>query len=411
MGTFGSIGKAEPGEYGSPNGRVKRSGRRTVAVALVLTVLASCSGSANGSVARSTRSGEKVKGVAVDRAALLGPGTEVGNGLKVPAGASLVGTTFPYRPVWSIASGEDLDTAWKAVLLVDGSPLEVWNAVVEQIGLADGAKADGACVVWADPGPSSDSATSSTEIDATKTTVVVESVADLPVRSLRAPAQKDDSRLQCEAEEGDWTLWMVAGVQDNCLNNSIGPEKVVKDCGRFAQRHLVVQRQHVSPPNASNSASYGGSAVSDDPPTGTEPQLPPMPEDVSEAKSWLPAEGEQVDAGLDYQLDQGAMVSKGAKSVVAPALMRYCTSGLVAVLDSPLEPLGALDSIQMRNAENHPPARSEVVEGADENGRKWASFELSSAGGYYINITAIERTAGDSGASSGSWVLADECGD
>lgn len=75
----------------------------------------------------------------VDRKGMAGPGTPLGAGLEVPEGALLLGVAFP-----------DLeDGGYRALLLVTGDPVDVFNAVSDQAG-GRGMEGGGDCVGAAD---------------------------------------------------------------------------------------------------------------------------------------------------------------------------------------------------------------------------------------------------------------------
>lgn len=386
-------------------------------VTIALAVVPSC-GDPKASTADGSDSIERIAGIAVEKAALSPAGTPIGDGVSVPTGAWLVATRFPTRSEWSYGAEQHVDEGWAAVLLVEGPPLDVWNEVVRSAGMSEQARAAGSCVVMADPrrteaesiGPTTTVSTESTAPPPTSgagsiapTTTAGAEWAD-PRRPLDGPARRGDLSLRCSATEGAWSVAMSAGVAPNCTEESPSSTLPKTQCGLLAQRHLTIHRA-TSPPSriTPTEGMYGATGYSSASPTGA-PNVPPMPEEREDALTWLPAEGQLVDSRLDYFLWTGAVVSAGASSVVAPAMVTPCNSGLVAVLNSPLAPEKALGSITMSDQ----PDGNEVTTGAGPDGRAWATVLLSAAGGYYLDITAIEKSTG---GSDGSWILATECGD
>lgn len=395
-------------------GHTMRLAGLSLAVLVLLASAASCSKSTSEGDAPDTKGAR----VAVDQSALLGPGTEIAKGLKVPEGAALVGARFPIRSEWTDGVSPRVDFGWMAVLVVDGDPFTVWDAIVKQLGMADQARAEGACVVWGDPNVS-DSAPATG--DSRSSTTLPYADPDHWIRVLRAPPRSNDAEVQCDASERHWQVDLVAGVRANCPSTDGGPTFADVKCGRLAQRHLIIRRYSEDTEDDSGFTFYGADNVPDGGPTsapGAERQLPPLPEDVPGAISWLPQEGERLDAALDVYLGHGAKIARKAHSVVAPAMLVQCDSGLVSVLESPLTPVPALESIELNDADGDFPAVSEAAAGTDKDGRLWATVKLSDksptalkVGGFELRITTVEKVARKSGAKpTGSWVLAEECG-
>jgi hypothetical protein len=126
--------------------------------------------------------------------------------------------------------------------------------------------------------------------------------------------------------------------------------------------------------------------------------------DLANAPSGLPAAGERLDAGLDYYLNgsDAALVPPGARSLVAPAMLISCNSGLVAVLRVPGDPAivtGVLDDAE----ENDDAMRHH--RGTDDAGRAWDLGKISTAGGYYLDVLAVADRP------DSSLALITECGD
>ncbi|MGN6693572.1 MAG: hypothetical protein ACTHN0_05295, partial [Aquihabitans sp.] len=140
---------------------------------------------------------------------------------------------------------------------------------------------------------------------------------------------------------------------------------------------------------------------------GDIPDGPIVPPDLQgTGPSNLPGEGERLDDGIDHHLGTGgdvaapAVLPRGAQSLIAPAMLLDCGSGLVAVVEVPHPPAEALRSF----APADPDAAAEVETG-QLGDRTWATRTFDAVGGYDLQLTAV---SGDDGSSA---ILATECGD
>lgn len=82
------------------------------------------------------------------------PGTELGPGVEVQAGSSLVGAPFPLLNMYAQNQGEPVRLGWQALLVVDGDPVDVWDRYASELGVGDHASARNSCAVapqrWAE---------------------------------------------------------------------------------------------------------------------------------------------------------------------------------------------------------------------------------------------------------------------
>lgn len=118
----------------------------------------------------------------------------------------------------------------------------------------------------------------------------------------------------------------------------------------------------------------------------------------------LPQPGDRLDAGIDYYLDHTdlVMLPDGLSSAVTPSLSNRCNSGLMAVLVSNRKPKAAIDQILRNDDEDRQVTRAEFVDG---EGRAVDGANLSEAGGFHLDLTALEA------GPRRSLVYVVECGD
>lgn len=356
---------------------------RKAIVFAAAVAMASCGGGASRQSSVLDAVNRDFGGVAVDWAALHGPGAELADGVVVPMGAALVGTRFP-DPYPDGSTGEN--RGWSATLLVDGKPFDVWDQMVQDVGMNDGALAVTACTGFRAPSASKEG-------------------GDSPTREAGSTALGGDQWAECSADNGRWSLSMTTGVIWNCQARPVRSAAAEVPCGWLPQRHLYVSWRPTkqvgqTTPNVRTKTSDVG------PELGTKERGRPVLEVVPDMISWLPQAGEPIDAGLDLHLAMGALVDGGARSMVAPA--RYSEScGLASILASPLAPEDALDSVRVADGQ----ARSAVRHGTDREGRAWAWTALGAGGGYHLEVTAVARHKEPAGGNmNGSWVRVTDCG-
>jgi hypothetical protein len=137
--------------------------------------------------------------------------------------------------------------------------------------------------------------------------------------------------------------------------------------------------------------------------------VPPLLADVGSG-SRLPEEGQPFDDLLDDYLvvADGShtavdVVPPGGRSLVAPAMLFGCNSGLVAVLALPEGVKAAVARFDDADTLGDDPMT--VVDGTDAGGRAWSGGTITTAGGYYLDVTALADGKGS------SFVLLTECGD
>lgn len=330
--------------------------RRWVAIpsALVVT-LASCTGSdTTPSPPPSPTAPERP--VAVVEEALSPPGTELAPGVEVQDGSILVGPTVPLigegAPFGSPSFTTDI--GWEAVLVVDGDPVEVWDSYVRGLGLDDDNVAAKNCGVL----------------------------------EMRGPDEN--------GEYGD-DIGVVAGRQIRCFGTSMTVQVGDAGCDLRIEDDIRCDR----------SVSHLYLSVRDEPLGGDYlPNGTGVPEDLELAEdlpSRLPEPGERYDDGLDRFLDDTpiAVVPEGARSLVAPAMVVECNSGLIALLDVPGAPTDAIARFGGDGEEE----QIYVPNAGSRDGRQWAHGVQSATGGYRIDLTAVDTGNGRSA------VLILECGD
>lgn len=321
------------------------------------------------------------------------PGTELASGLEVQPGSALVGTVMP---IVATSFGPPLAAdpiGWQAVLSVDGEPLEVWQRYADALGLADVGDPRAACTVTAlatRPRPPG---------------AVVDGTGP-PERFITEAPLEGENRLDCYVASGSAVLSMVVGTQICC-----GGGEGTIGVRRASHLYVAVQDRTAEPvfeQAGADELRFERAQSTDgqyrDPvpvPIGAlvAPQFD-LPEPTA-----LPGPGQRYDDELDSYLydTDAALVPPGARSLVAPALLLRCNSGLVALLEVPGEPDEAVATIDLADAEGDDPAG--IVRGVDADGRSWTAGFISTAGGYYLDLVAV-RTADDE-----STMLITECGD
>lgn len=391
--------------------RLRGGVRVGLAAAALTLVLASCSSSDDGvRTVEAPVAPEDAHRVAVDPTAVGASGTHLAPGVEVVAGSSLIGPTFPLTQ-WT-GEGENVDVGWQAVIVVDADPVGVWNGYVDQLGIGDRASAEQACIVSQRGSPQlmppRPSGYDDKVYPAPPTTAT-------PTRFLTEPVIDGEDRIECRAAFDGIDLTMIVG-QDGC--GLVMGDEIAPACLEHEIAHLYVQVQ--TDPDAEALRSLDSSLGTDetryerteDTDGAGRDGWAPIPEgDVVEPQlgepqpSRLPVSGERVDDGLDYFLgDRGdpsgglLVVPSEATSLVAPAMLGFCNSGLVAVLSVPGPPEQAVDSFGI-NLDGKDPI---VVTDADP---AWALLSASSAGGYGLELLVVAQPDGTSA------VLATECGD
>jgi len=98
------------------------------AVFVACSLLAAC---ANGASSRDEPGVEVPEG-AVSEGALSGPGTELGNGITVAAGSSLIGAVVPLGTTVVLDGVPIVDPGWEALLYVSGDPRDVMGDYLAQ---------------------------------------------------------------------------------------------------------------------------------------------------------------------------------------------------------------------------------------------------------------------------------------
>ena len=119
----------------------------------------------------------------------------------------------------------------------------------------------------------------------------------------------------------------------------------------------------------------------------------------------LPAVGSRYDDQLDNYLGPVgiAVLPSQAKSLVAPALLIACNSGLVAVLRFRGGPAEAVAWFDGASTGDDP---IQTVSGT-RDGHAWIAGTITTAGGYYVDPVGVA----DDAAGTTSTVLVTECGD
>ena len=372
-------------------------------ILLAAAVLSACSSSseAGGRPPRRPAGSEQpepspANGVSVDAASLQAPGTALADGVEVVPGSKLVGAVFPALD-FSGQSGRTNPLGWQAALVVAASdPTDVWDLYVDELGLGGRADARRACVVYAPP-----------------------SAGDLDVRRrFLTEARLDEHEvLVCSARFGGTSLSMAVGAL-------VCPEAQPEPRPRCVDRmvsHLYIEVTATDDPGLAASDELGTddlrterssehahserevADVSDDPIPGGRTILPAPGANLP--LSPLPGAGERVDDRIDYYLGDGdwvppvAILPKGARSLVAPAMLIDCNSGLVAVVEVPGRPVQAVQAF------TDPDAPSSADLAGTWGSGPWAGRTHESVGGYDLDTIAVP------GAKGTSFVLVTECGD
>ena len=384
--------------------------RRWVPVLGAFMALASaCGDNVGGRTAASDEASGRP--VAVDEASLRPPGTELAPGVEVQTGSALVETSMPFVDHYQDPGSRPKTRGWQAVLLVEGNPIEVWDRYVAHLGVDDDrAYAPGSCVVQA-VRPTTREDSKALQADGGPRFVPgVE-------RLLSEPPIDGENRILCHAMVPGVTMVLVMGAMP-CLDYQV-PDP---PCPVHSASHLFINVADPPPENwPEDLKSFGADGVS------AKRNMTPMPSaDPGDTTGWestdaivrarldgdlvsrLPEEGERYDDELDYFLDELrphksdiALVPEGGRSLVAPAMLLDCNSGLVALLEVPGTPAEVRDMFD--RADEHDSFYG--VEPTDAEGRSWAGAEINSAGGYYLDLMAL-----DSGDGM-STVLITECGD
>lgn len=334
--------------------------------------------------------------IAVVADALRGPGTALADGIDVQEGSRLVGAAFPFVPYDAVDEAyEEEPDGWEAVFVVDGEPMAVWERYADALGIGDQATAERSCVVGVtrtreDPNWHPDTDRLATEA-----------------------RLADEDHLTCSATVGGTSMAMAVGVGE-CPD---GYEDLPV-CPRWGMAHLHVRVDE------SESGSSGAWFGADDERTNTasvEAQdeadvadtapLPggPLVEprfDFTGVTPLLPGAGERIDAGLDPFLGTEDYVApvgilpKGARSLVSPGTPLACAGALATVVEVPgtaAEAVAAFDAGE--------PADLAPIRTGRADGVPWAQRNFESAGGYYVDLTAVPAGEGR------SFVLYTECGD
>ena len=297
---------------------------------------------------------------------------------------------MPIVDAYQVPGSGSEPLGWQAVLVVEGNPIELWDRYVAHLGVDDAqAYASGSCVVQAE--------------EQLKKGELFESP---PERSVTEPPVEGENRIACHASVPGVTMALVVGLMP-CLDYKIDDPP----CPLHSASHLYIGvRDQVE----DRLEADGPRAF--EPALGTEPGemmgSAPRPEDAldmaalldDEAVSRLPEAGERFDDGLDYYLDgsDAALVPRGGRSLVAPAILLDCNSGLVALLEvsgTPAEVVAIFDEADDQDDDLM------SVEGTDAQGRSWAGGTITTAGGYYLDLVALDTGDGM------STVFLDECGD
>ncbi len=347
--------------------------------------------------------------VAVDEASLRPPGTELAPGVEVQTGSALVGTSMPIVDFPQEAAAGPEAVGWQAVMLVEGNPIEVWDRYVAHLGVDDDRTyAPGSCVVQAVRPTTREE---SKALQANGGPRFVPGVE----RLLSEPPIDGENRIVCHAMVPRVTMALVMGAMP-CLDYQV-PDP---PCPFHSASHLYINVLDPAPENwPEDRKSFGADGVS------AKRNMTPMPSpDPGDTTVWastdaivrarldgdlvsrLPEEGERYDDELDYFLDELrpheseiALVPEGGRSLVAPAMLLDCNSGLVALLEVPGTPAEVLDMFDPGDR------RETFVQGTDAEGRSWAGAEIGSAGGHHLDLLALDTGDGM------STVLIKECGD
>lgn len=363
-----------------------RPGRWCVAAAAMAVLLGACGSSDD---AGSATIPDRGFNPASDPSALRPPGTEIADGVHVQPDSALVGAAFP--AVDEARGGPGTPSGWQAVVAVQGDPVAVWDAYAAELGIDDIAGAKDACVVQA---PLEDG-----ERDA----------AD-DQRFLTEPVIEGEVRLACTARIGDVSASLVSGVV-GCVRPRMADDSDGSDdepCELRSGSALYLRRSPDGPRSSSADPALGTDDLLRARGEATVPDGAILsPELQGTGPSNLPGEGDRIDDGIDPYLGTGgdddpvAILPTDAQSLIAPAMLIDCSSGLVAVVELPYPPSEAVAAF----AGGNPDGASEVVEGK-LGATAWATRTFGAVGGYELQLTAV------SGEEAGvSYVLATECGD
>ena len=352
--------------------------------------------------------------VAADADGLQGPGAPVADGVTVAEGSQLVSQAFPVS-----SFGEE--TGWSALFVVDGDPIAVWDEYVGTLGIADG-DATRSCVVSAEARPPDEtpstryptttaSATDPRPADsAAATTLVPETSTSAPARAGAAPRRRfltesrieDEDRLTCSLVQGRSAMNLRVGVQLRCDDSG---------CRSRAISHLLVTQ---SIGDANGYSSRGTDDLRYERGVRTDESSPPVTAAIPDGpiqaprftgdglESGLPSSGDRIDDGLDWYLPDTFTLPDGGRSLVAPAMLLPCNSGLATVVRVPFDPDGAIAWLDGAG----PSDDAIVTTSGTRDGHPWVSGTISTAGGYYLYATAMPATGG-----RGSDVFITECGD
>lgn len=408
------------------DGRRSLHGWAVAATLLLLGVaLAACgsdgsngSGGSSGSGGRpQTRtSSVDAHGIAVDGASLRPPGTTFAGDLEVQEGTQLVQQVFPL--IQAGAGGDGAVVGWQAVLAVTGDPVDVWNRYARAVGLADRASATKSCVVRSYE-PADRSPPSTTVPTETSVLTVQNQDWGPPTRFLTEPELDGENQLRCDATIERVTMSMAVGAPTCHSVAEAGND----GCWARPTSHLFLQVLDPSqtPPaqdrdqlgtdepryeRSQHDAITSGQPSDDDRPWAPIPPGPVLKPNLPDAAPIaLPGPGDPFDDGIDGFLGQGTaevdQVPPKGRSLIAPALLVACNSGLVSVLHTPSAPRASVAWFDDRDDADDP---MRITDGSFR-GRNWSSGLISTAGGYYLDVTAVAAAGG------GSTVLLTECGD
>ncbi|HEV2069466.1 MAG TPA: hypothetical protein VGR26_06710, partial [Acidimicrobiales bacterium] len=341
--------------------------------------------------------------VAVDEASLRPPGRELAPGVEVQTGSALVGTSMPNLDHYQDPGSLPENRGWQAVLLVEGDPIEVWGRYVAHLGVDDDrADAPGSCVVQAVRPTTQEESEAQEANDGPRFVQPVE-------RFLSEPPIDGENRIVCHATVPGVTMALVMGAMP-CLDYQV-PDP---PCPFHSASHLYINVLDPPPANWREEwSSFGADRLRRK--RNMTPMPSPDPGETTvrgstdailtamldgELVSRLPKEGERYDDELDYFLDDTdvALVPEGGRSLVAPAMILDCNSGLVALLEVPGTPAEVLDMFDPGDR------RETFVQGTDAEGRSWAGAAINSAGGHRLRLLALDTADGM------STVLITECG-
>lgn len=330
---------------------------------------------------------------------LLPPGTPIAPGIDVQPGSSLVASTFPLIDSYPEETTDQTPIGWQALLVINGDPVDVWNSYASALDLQE-ADARSTCVVTTLPKPEAPSTPTP------NTTEVVDQQRH-PERFLTEPRLDGENRLDCNITTPAVSMVMSVGSAICRMD-----EKAT--CPLVPVAHLRVAVTNNPEPSdyeqrGTDQLRYeraiqvtDQSAVPELVAIPEGPVIPPTLDAGGESR--LPTEGERFDGELDYFLDRTdvAFIPSGGRSLVAPAMLLPCNSGLVAVLEVPGSPAEVVDAFDRADDFDDPLTLST---GQDVEGRSWAGGLISTAGGYYVDFVALDTGDGTTA------VTITECGD